>query len=109
MKKVTNNTIIMTRGDTCRIKLILTNSDGNEFVPKEGDVIRFAAKKKYSDVEALIYIVVPNDTLILEIKPEDTKNLDFGTYVYDLQITFEDGTVDTFISKAILKLEEEVD
>ena len=40
---------------------------------------------------------------------EDTKNLDFGTYVYDLQITFADGTVDTFISKSILKLEEEVD
>ena len=109
MKKVTNSTIIMTRGDTCRIKLVLTDSDGNEFVPNEGDVIRFAAKKKYSDSEASIFIIVPNDTLILEIKPEDTKNLDFGTYVYDLQITFADGTVDTFISKSILKLEEEVD
>ena len=109
MKKIQNNKIIMTRGDTFKIKLYLTDNNGNTFTPSEGDVIRFAAKKRYSDPEPVIFITVPNDTLTLEIRPEDTKQLDFGTYVYDLQITFADGTVDTFISKAMLRLEEEVD
>lgn len=109
MKKVSNNKITLTRGDTCRIKLSLTDSNGNEFVPGDGDVIRFAAKRYYSDAEPVIFIVVPNDTLVLEIKPEDTKNLDFGTYVYDMQITFADGTIDTFITKSMLRIEEEVD
>lgn len=109
MKKVSNNKITMTRGDTCRIKLSLTDSEGNEFVPDDGDVIRFAAKQRYTDSEPIIFITVPNDTLVLEIKPEDTKNLNFGTYVYDMQITFADGTIDTFITKATLKIEEEVD
>lgn len=109
MRKVQNNKITMTRGDTCRIKLSLTDSSGNEFVPGDGDVIRFAAKRRYSDTEPSILITVPNDTLILEIKPEDTKHLEFGTYVYDLQITFADGTIDTFVSKSMLRLEEEVD
>jgi len=109
MKKVSNNKITLTRGDTCRIKLSLKDSSGNDFVPGDGDVIRFAAKRYYTDPEPVIYIIVPNDTLILEIKPEDTKNLDFGTYVYDMQITFADGTIDTFVSKSMLRIEEEVD
>ena len=109
MKKVSNNKITLTRGDTCRIKLSLKDSSGEDFVPGDGDVIRFAAKRHYSDPEPVIYIIVPNDTLILEIKPEDTKNLDFGTYVYGMQITFKDGTIDTFVSKSMLRIEEEVD
>lgn len=109
MKKVQNNKITMTRGDTCKIQLFLSNDDGEPYTPNENDVIRFAAKTSYSDDEPLIYIIVPNDTLLLEIRPEDTKELPFGTYVYDMQITFADGSVDTFISKGTLKLEEEVD
>lgn len=42
--------------------------------------------------------------MILELEPSDTKTFDFGTYVYDIQITFSDGTVDTFITEASLKI-----
>ena len=38
-----------------------------------------------------------------------TADLNFGKYVYDIQLTKANGKVDTFISKAILKLSEEVD
>lgn len=109
MKTVTGNRINLTRGDTCRVQLTLYTSEGELYTPTEGDVIRFAAKKAYEDPVPLIYIVIPNDTLILEIKPTHTKNLAFGAYVYDIQLTCADGTVDTFITKGILKIEEEVD
>ena len=109
MVNVKNNRITMTRGDTCRIKISLADDAGGEYIPKEGDEIRFAAKKTYSDPEPLIFKTVPHDTMTLEIAPEDTKPLEFGTYVYDIQITFADGTVNTFVTKAQLKIEEEVD
>lgn len=103
------NTIIMTRGDTATIQLDLTDSSGEAYVPDENDVIRFAAKKNYSDSEVAINITIPNDTLMLKINPEDTKELAFGKYVYDIQITYANGDVNTFITKQILQLEEEVD
>lgn len=109
MISVKNNRITMTRGDTCRIKITLNDDNGDEYTPQEGDVIRFAAKKEYTDSEPVIFVEVPTDTMVLEIKPNDTKHLPFGNYVYDLQITFADGTVNTFVYKGQLKLDEEVD
>lgn len=109
MVSIKNNRIIMTRGDTCRIRISLTDDSGEEYIPQEGDVIRFAAKKNYSDPEPAIFKVIPHNTMTLEIAPEDTKPLAFGNYVYDIQITFADGTVNTFVTKSQLKIEEEVD
>ncbi len=53
-------------------------------------------------------IIIPNDTLILRLESEDTAELPFGRYNYDIQLRMEDGTVDTFISD-ILDLLPEVD
>lgn len=47
--------------------------------------------------------------MLLVLEPEDTKTLPFGKYVYDIQITYADGKVDTFITKGRLRLTEEVD
>ena len=46
--------------------------------------------------------------MILVIEPEDTKPFAFGKYVYDIELTKVTGEVDTFITKATLKLTEEV-
>lgn len=52
---------------------------------------------------------IPIDTMKLVLDPADTKNLSFGKYVYDVQLTKSTGEVDTFITKGMLKLTEEVD
>lgn len=112
---IEENRITMTRGDTLRLKIDMVR-DGEVYEPDDGDVIRFAVKHptlnstktEYVDVEPLIEIVIPNDTLLLELEPNDTKPLGFGRYDYDIQITFADGTVDTFISGS-LKLTKEVE
>lgn len=103
MIKVQGTTIIMTRGDTMKIHFSL-----GDYIPKEGDVIKFGMKKDFCDSECLIEKVIPNDTTILQIEHDDTKDLDFGTYVYDCEITFANGEVNTFISKAVFKITEEV-
>lgn len=100
--------ITMTRGDTVRIQVAI-DIDGEEYTPQEGDVVRFAAKKAWTDEEPCILITIPNDTLVLTIEPNDTKELEFGAYNYDLQITFANGDVATFVTKAKLKIEEEAD
>lgn len=106
---VSGTDIELTRGDTFKRTLVLTDAEGNPFTPAEGDKIRFALKKKVKDETVLINRVIPNDTLLLKIEPEDTKELPFGDYVYDIEITYSNGDVDTFITVSKFKLTEEVE
>lgn len=107
---IKKNIITLTRGDTFKAQINLTDSEGNPYEPQEGDSIRFAMKKRYSDPdwETLIEKEVPMDTMILTLEPDDTKKYEFGEYVYDLQLTNSSGEVDTFIPKGTLILTEEV-
>ncbi len=106
--RLNGKTITMTRGDSVRIGISLSDDEGTTYIPREGDSIRFACKKTYDGV-LLIEKDIPTDTLILKLEPEDTKPLSFGKYVYDMQITFANGDVCTFVDKGLLKLTEEVD
>lgn len=65
--------------------------------------------ESYMDEKPLVVKDIPSDTMLLVLEPEDTKTLPFGKYVYDIQITYADGKVDTFITKGRLRLTEEVD
>ena len=96
---ISGNNIIMTRGDTLKTKLKIKDSDGKEYIPIEGDSIRFALKRKHNDAKPCILKDIPVDTCILYLEPQDTKCLPQPSeYVYDIQITMNDGTVDTFIT-----------
>lgn len=114
---IKGTSITLTRGDTLRVKIgIFSKEDGTEYIPTSGDSIRFAVKHpvfnskktEYKDTQPLIIKNIPYDTMVLELQPNDTKPLGFGEYVYDIQITYSDGRVDTFITQAILKLTPEV-
>lgn len=113
--RIQGTTITLTRGDTLRTQVTMT-LNGQPYTPVEGESVRFALKHPqlnskrtdFKDTTPLILKQIPIDTMILELQPSDTKNLDFGTYVYDLQITFADGCVDTFITEAKLVLTPEV-
>ena len=113
---ISGTTIKLTRGDTLNVKVDILQ-DGSPYTPQEGDEIRFALKHNrikadktgYTDDEPLILKDIPIDTMILTLDPEDTKQLPFDTYVYDIEITFAaDNAVDTFIEKARFILSEEV-
>lgn len=108
MVNISGTTIELTRGDTLRVVLELTDYNGNAYVPNSGDIIRFAMKRRYNDATPLILKTIPNDTLTLLLEPSETKALPYAEYVYDIEITYVNGDVDTFINKATLKLTEEV-
>lgn len=105
---VSGTTITLTRGDTFIANVSILDSDGNPYIPKEGDSIRFAMKMTYDDAKPLLVKEIPIETMNLILDPEDTKDFSFGTYVYDIQLTKSTGEVDTFIAKAKIKLTEEV-
>lgn len=107
--KVKKNTIFLTRGDTFKAHLTINNPDGTEYTPQEGDTVRFALKENIEDQECLILRDIPTDTMLLVLNPEDTKGLEFGSYVYDIQLTKANGDVDTFITASKLKLTAEVE
>lgn len=108
--KVSGTTIVATRGDTIKLHVELYDSEEHEYIPQEGDRIRFAMKVDYNDAVPVLEKEIPIDTQILKIEPEDTKHLPQPSqYVYDIQITYANGDVDTFIDRAKFKLTEEVE
>lgn len=109
MVKIENGHIFLTRGDTFSCKVNIFNADGTEYIPESDDVIRFAMKRTIDDRKPVISKIIPNDTMILAISSNDTKKLFFGDYLYDIQITFANGDVDTFIPVNTFTLEMEVD
>lgn len=105
-----NNKITLTKGDSFYSVINVVTSIGRQpYEPEEGDEIRFAMKKNYDDAECLIEKDIDTEDLILHLAPADTKTLDVGEYVYDIQLTTAGGDVDTFIAMAKLVLTEEVD
>lgn len=110
MHSIDGTTISLTRGDTLIVKLDLMYSDGTQYIPHEGDQIRFAMKKTYNDRNCIIIKDIPTDTLILKIDSEDTKKLPQPSkYIYDIQLTQANGNVDTFITEAKFIIEREVE
>lgn len=111
MVSIRGTTLTVTKGDTLDIGLELLLEDGSAYQPQEGDAIRFALKQRYEDLEPLLLKPIPNDTLRLRLESAETKRLRAGwvPYVYDLQITFADGSVDTFIDRAKFIVTDEVE
>ena len=115
---VNGTSITMVRGDTLRVTVeVFQGEPPAPYTFKDGDRLRFAVKKKlykgsdYTeliDVDPLINKAIPTDTCLLELEPSDTQDLPFGTYLYDIELTMADGTVDTFIKEAKFKLTTEV-
>lgn len=106
MYEINGTKIKLTKGDT--FETIVGIKQGEEdYTPVEGDSVRFALKQNYEDKDPLINKSIPIDTLLLRLESSDTKTLEPGKYVYDIEITKASGDVDTFISD-VLTLTPEV-
>ena len=105
--------ITLTRGDSLYIEIGMKRGT-QTYTPAEGDKVRFALKSarvvggEYANKRPLILKDIPTDTLLLHLEPSDTKPLPFGDYVYDVELTYANGDVDTFITEAPFVLTREV-
>ena len=105
---IKGNVIKMTRGDTLVADVSIKEADGTEYTPAAGDVVRFAAKVSYCDETPAIVKEVNTNTMQLQLDPEDTAGLEFGPYVWDMELKYASGAVDTFITEGKLVLMPEV-
>ena len=98
--KVDGNNITMTRGDSEAISIFCRNEDLTIVPLVTGDKIYFTVKVNvYQEIIILQKIITTftDGKAIVVIVPLDTKDLEFRSYVYDVQITRADGTVSTII------------
>lgn len=99
MSSTVNGTVItLTRGDTFISDLTIVDPSGENYIPTEGETVRFEMRKYKTDREAILAIDIPIASLQLRLAPEQTENLPFGRYVYDISLTKVNGDVDTFIT-----------
>ena len=104
-----DNTIHLTRGDTARFSIgqIVNTITNTNYTPTPEDTVTMTIKKTVLQADPLVQIIVPGGE-VLHIKPEDTKAMAFGKYVYDIQITMADGDVYTIIPPTTFELLKEV-
>lgn len=98
----------MIRGDTETITIEI-DDETLKFI--DGDVIHFTIKKSpYETVKVLQKIVTSfsDGVATISIAPQDTAELKFGSYWYDIQVTFSNGTVKTLVPPSTFKILTEV-
>ena len=99
--------IKLTRGDTAYLTVSVNIKDGEPYTVKADDELTLTVKRDYADVEALIEKKITGTTTF-HIEPGDTKELEFGTYVYDVQVTMANGDNFTIIADKKFKITNEV-
>lgn len=104
-----DNTIHLTRGDTARFSIgqIVNTITNTNYTPTAEDTVTMTIKKTVLQADPCVQIIVPGGE-VLHIKPEDTKEMAFGKYVYDVQLTTADGDVYTIIPPTPFELLKEV-
>lgn len=96
----------MTRGDS---ESILVFCPQNPFA--EGDIITFTVRKTVISPKAIEKVVTEfteDGKALIGIDPSDTAEMQFGSYLYDIQWTKANGAVTTIIKPAAFIIEKEV-
>ena len=103
MVTIKDNTIRLTRGDSCIINLTIYEADGEtEYTPIEGDKIYLTIKP---DINNDYYVIKKEfNNLSINLIKTDTINLNFGSYFYDIRLENGDN-IDTILSSGMLILE----
>lgn len=108
MLYIDDKIIKLTRGDTARLTVPIINLANNgEYTMESGDILYFTVKKTAKDSDFLFQKSVTGSNSI-RIRPEDTANLSFGKYKYDVQLTTATGDVYTVIEPSTFEVMEEI-
>lgn len=106
MLVITNEEVILTRGDSADIIVNITDANGDVYTPAEGDVIKFTLKKNCETSDIIIQKTLVNS--IISLQPADTEDLPYGTYYFDVQLTTAGADVYTVVSPHRFIIDKEV-
>lgn len=100
-----SNGIYLTRGDSATLYVSV---DGLSLA--SGDIVEMTVRKWVDDPEKKIYKKVTSFSsgkATIKLNPADTSNLEFGKYVYDVQLTHS-GEVCTIVTPSVFEIGPEV-
>ena len=109
--KIQGKNISMTRGDSEAIKVTVKDTLGNIIPLVNGDTIHFTVRENVLSPTKIIEKIITefdDGEALITIDPQDTGNLKFTSYVYDIQLTKENGIVRTIITPADFTITGEV-
>lgn len=102
------NKISLTRGDTAYITVPITDDiSGKPYIMVASDTLTLTVKKRYTE-EEIKFQIVNTGTNMFHIKPEHTKDLDFTSYRYDIQLNKRNGDIFTVIEQSTFEILPEV-
>lgn len=105
-----DNSIELTRGDSCCIGLSLTTEDGSPYEPLGGDQIFLRLKKKAKDDSAILINKEGSIwDMTIQLEESDTAELEFGNYFYEIELVTEDNKHFTVIPATKFKIGEELE
>lgn len=102
-----DNKIQLTKGDTATIQVEAYDNDNKPYAIKSTDVVTLKVKKTQNSLQNAI-LKTADANHIITILPSDTSSLTSGLYVYDVQITTNEGNVYTIIPLNYFELIEEI-
>ena len=97
--------LTMTRGDT--EELIVSCSDPF----RDGDEVAMTVRESADspvEFQKIVREFSEEGKAVIVIDHEDTEGMNFGTFLYDIQITREDGEVKTPVKPSKFTLTEEI-
>lgn len=108
LKILNDNMIQLTRGDTAAITVdIFDEVTSAQYEMASDDTLTLTIKKTVNDRTYYVQKIVTGTNRII-IEPADTKNMGFGTYVYDVQLDKASGEASTVIGPSTFELLTEV-
>lgn len=105
MLKTIGTNIELTRGDTAELSLDVKKNDGTAY-DFSSDTVVFTVKTNTVTSEIMFQKTFSSGEI--KINPEDTSNMKYGTYKYDVQITTAGGDVYTVIPPSDFIVAQEV-
>lgn len=103
--KLRGKNIVHTRGDTAVLRLNL-DVNGEPFALRDGDTATFSVKKNLKDTDYVLQKTAEDGVFVF--RHEDTQDLAFGNYWYDIQVKTQEGQVVTVVGPAQYQLVADV-
>jgi hypothetical protein len=107
MLRINNDNVMLTRGDNADIVVTIYDMSGNVYTLQPGDVLVFTIKKNCITEDIIIQKDISSDSII-HMTPEDTNELAYGSYWFDVQLTMNGGEVYTVIEPHKFNVAKEV-
>lgn len=100
MLEIKDNRVYLTRGDSASIIINLTDALGGIYTPIASDKLYFRLKKNIFGDSLILVKAFDIETQTLHLTPSDTKNLDFTSYRYEVELVTSDNQHYTVIEDA---------